>query len=125
MKFTDLTAEQGCVFDNASDEGNLQGLLNFWGVDPTDPNFAEAQSRLASAITALVQAGLVELFVYGDSDISTVVIHDAADALSDPYAWPGDDLPEIVYWTALTDAGRALLATATAEQLYSYRDRDG
>jgi hypothetical protein len=66
VRFGDLTSEQQCVFDNASDEGNLRGLLNLWPCDPSDRGAVEVRSRLAMAVVELVNQGLVEVYVYGD-----------------------------------------------------------
>ena len=126
MNFSDLTDEQRCVFDNASDEGDLSGVLLFWGCDPSDPDFAEIRERFVATVLELVRRDLVEVSVYTDARTTRALSIDEAERLvPDPAAWPtADDGPEMMLWTVLTDQGSGLRATAaTVDELYSYRNR--
>jgi len=127
-----LTPEERCVLDNASDEGDLRGLVQLWNPRAAAPREDDIR-RLGGAVLGLVDRGILEVHPVTD-DLPPLSRAEVARVVAYPPAWhwdrtilddpavDEDGAPPTVVWTVLTELGRAVLGTATREELYAFRE---
>lgn len=119
----ELTPEQQCVLSSAIGDCDLSALLYEW-----DPTWAESDElpmrRLGEAVLHCLDRGLI-IVLPSTTDAEPVPLPrpDVEAALVNPRAWwNGEDGLEMVVWLVLTDAGEAVVAPLSANELYRYRN---